>query len=223
MKKLNLILALFALPVLFMACGGEAPVEEVETVEETTIEVVIVNDLGGWDIMEILVDPSDSPWTDNRIDEPLIQGERFAITLEEAGTYDIMLIDEDGDSYSKWAVEIGEDGFTWEVTLDDLDWGDDYDEPYMPEEGEAAVTIYNGLGDWTIWYVYCDPSDGPWGADRLGADLLEPGDEFTFFVPAGNTYDIKVEDVDGDTYTLWGIDIDEEGYYWEVTLSDIDG
>ena len=33
---------------------------------------------------------------------------------------------------------------------------------------------------------------------------------------------MKVEDEDFDTYTLWGIDVDENGYEWAVTLDDID-
>lgn len=314
MKKLHLLIAFLALPVLFFACGsGEAPVEDTtEPVEETEIEVVIVNGLGSWDIAEIWIDSSDGAWTESRIDEPLAPGAEFSLILDEAGDYDIEVIDEDGDSYSLWIVEIDEDGYEWEVTLEDMDWGDggedvtvtienglgswtlwygycspsdnddwgddrfgsellapgesisfevmsgdyydfkcideDDDEYYLWDvwvddegfvwevdlsymdnslveagsDGDAAITFYNGLGDWTIWYVYGDPSDGPWGEDRLGSELLEPGEEFTFYVPAGDTYDFKVEDGDGDTYTLWGIDVDENGFYWEVELSDMD-
>jgi hypothetical protein len=50
---------------------------------------------------------------------------------------------------------------------------------------------------------------------------MEPGDDVTISVPAG-TYDIKVVDEDGDSYTLWGVEIGAEGYQWAVTLADID-
>ena len=37
------------------------------------------------------------------------------------GTWDIQVVDEDGDSYTIWTEEIGQTGFTWNVTLDDMD------------------------------------------------------------------------------------------------------
>jgi uncharacterized cupredoxin-like copper-binding protein len=309
MKKLHLILALVALPVLFVACGGQTPAPVNEDAGDA-IEVTIVNGLGSWNINEVWVDASDGPWTENRLTGTIEPGEEFTVELTEAGTYDIQVIDEDGDTYTMWLVDVDENGYEWEVTLDDLDWateevtitvenglgswdiwyiygctsdsddwgfnqlesdvlapgesttftvqsGDWYD--FMAEdedgdtyvildqyidgdftwevnfdymdnsfalgagaEGDAPVTIYNGLGDWTIWYIYCDPTSSDWGEDRLGSELLNPGEEYTFYVPAGDTYDIQVEDEDGDTYTLWGEYIDEAGIYWEVTLSDLD-
>ena len=316
MKKLHLLMALALLPVLFFGCGGgEAPVEdspEDVEVEEVEIEVVIINDLGDWDIAEIWVDASDGAWTENLIDEAVAPGAEFSVILEEAGSYDIWITDEDGDTYTRYGIEIDGHGYEWAVTLDDGDWNtngeevtvtinnelgswtiwyayvclsededwgedrfgsellepgqsisfdvesgnyydfrciDEDDDEYIlldvwvgddgfvwdvvlddmdnsfaevSMDGDAAITIYNGLGDWTIWYVYGDPSDGAWGEDRLGSELLAAGEEFTFYVPAGVSYDFKVEDEDGDTYTLWGIDIDENGFYWEVELSDMD-
>ncbi|MCK5785651.1 MAG: hypothetical protein KAH54_03725 [Candidatus Sabulitectum sp.] len=315
MKKIYLLMALMAFPVLFLACGsGEAPAtDEPEEVEETEIEVVISNGLGSWDIAEIWVDPSDGAWTDNLIDEILAPGEEFTVVLEEAGSYNLWITDEDGDTYTRYGVEINQRGYEWEVTLEDMDdwgtdevtvtiendlgdwiiwyaycspssdseWGEDrlgtelleqgesvsfevmsgdyYDfmvededgdvytllDEWVDEDGflwvvdlsdmdntfeseiegsggDATVTIHNGLGDWTIWYVYGDPSDGPWGEDRLGSELLEPGEEMSFRVHSGQDYDFKVEDGTGDTYTRWNVFVDTDGYYWEVTLSDLD-
>jgi len=307
MKNTYLLTALVVLSALFFACGSSQP-PVAETPDETKIDVAFTNGLGSWNIDEIWIDASDGPWSENRITEPLEPGVEFSLSLDEAGTYDIQVIDEDGDTYTLWGVEIGADGFAWEVTLEDLDygtgadvevtienglgswdlwygyctsssndgWGEDrfgseilapgesisfmvpsgdwydfmvedvdgdtyvlYDQWIDAEgfvwevqlsdmdnsaaaEGNAPITIYNGLGDWSIWYVYGDPSDGAWGDDRLGSSVLEPGEEFTFYVAAGDTYDFKVEDEDGDTYTLWGIDVAENGYYWEVTLNDMD-
>lgn len=300
MKKLHLV---FALPMLFMACGGTGE-PAADTVN--AIEVVIVNGLGSWNIEEVMVDPSDGPWSENRLAEALKPGEDITIVLAAEDSYDIMITDEDGDTYTMWGVDIDKNDFRWEVTLDDLDglsedvtitvenglgnwnvfylycsnsdddsWGEDIlgDEILAPNEsltftvqsgewydflaededgdsyvlfdefidgdftwvidfdymdmeempeGDAEVTIYNDLGDWSIWYVYCDPTSSDWTEDRLGSEVLHPGNEFTFYVPAGDSYDIKVEDEDGDSYTIWGVDIDESGYYWEVTLSDLD-
>ncbi|MCK5785594.1 MAG: hypothetical protein KAH54_03440 [Candidatus Sabulitectum sp.] len=86
----------------------------------------------------------------------------------------------------------------------------------------APVTIENDLGSWTIWYVYGDPSDSPWGDDRLGSDLLDPGETLTFYVPAGDYYDFKCVDEDDDVYTIWEVWVDEDGFYWSVDLSDMD-
>jgi hypothetical protein len=110
-------------------------------------------------------------------------------------------------------------GFTIEDILEAPYMDDDY---YMETgDGDCPIDIYNGLGDWTIWYIYVDLATDPWGDDRLGSELLYPGEMFTVWVDPG-TYDIQVEDEDGDTYTLWGVEIDETGYYWEVTLADMD-
>lgn len=309
-------MALILFPVLFFACGsGEAPaVDASESDEVEEIEVVIINGLDGLDIEQIWIDPFEDFSNDNflDLDEVLAPGDEFRTILEEADTYDIEIVDESGDTYSLWGVEIDEHGFEWEVTPEDCDlydngetvtvtientlgswtlwygyctlsdddgWGEDRfgsellepgesitfevspgyfydfrcidedDDEYIlwdewvgtdgfhwevdlsdmdnsgvisSDEGDAPITICNGLGDWAIWYIHGDPSDGPWGEDRLGAELLEPAEEFTFFVPAGYTYDFKVEDEDGDTYTLWGIYVDEDGFYWEVELSDMD-
>ncbi len=38
--------------------------------------------------------------------------------MVDPGTYDIQIIDEDGDTYSLWEVEIGPEGYQW-----GLHWG----------------------------------------------------------------------------------------------------
>jgi len=315
MKKFNLFIALLALPVLFLACGdGEAPVNDTpEEVEDVTVEATIINGLEDLEVTEVWIDPSDAAsWSENLMDDPILPGDEFTVTLDGAQSYDLWIEDENGGVYTRYGIEIDTHDYEWEVVLEDGDWqtseeeveitinnelgnwtlwycycstsdddswgedrfgseildadesftfevmsGDYYDIKVIDDEDDeyiiwdvwvgedgyvwdvelsdmdnserddvseagAPITIYNGLGDWTIWYAYGDPSDGPWGEDRLGSDLLSAGDEFTFYVPAGDTYDFKVEDEDGDTYTLWGIDVDEDGFYWEVELSDMD-
>ncbi|HRY61820.1 MAG TPA: hypothetical protein P5266_06430, partial [Candidatus Fermentibacter sp.] len=72
-------------------------------------------------------------------------------------------------------------------------------------------------------YAYCNPSStSDWGSDRLGSSTIVPGDSYTFYVPAGDYYDIYCQDEDGDTYTLWEVWIDASGFYWSVDLGDID-
>jgi len=145
---------------------------------------------------------------------------------------------EDGDELLEFALEDGEwridletqisDGFSEGLegsglTIEEILEGEPevtYDYP-SSGDGICPIDFYNELEDYTIFYVYVDLSTDPWGEDRLGAYLLEPGDLFTVWVDPG-TYDLRVEDEDGDTYTLWDVEVDEDGVYWYVTLADMD-
>ncbi len=196
----------------------------IETGEGSTY-IAITNDLQGWDIYWVYVDPTGSPWSDDLMGSDILYQDDQLIVRVDPGTYDIQVEDEDGDTYTLWEVEVDAAGFEWFVTLDDMDpmSGDEIVEGVSLETGEgiAPVTIVNDLGGWDIHYVFVDPSDGPWGDDRLGADILTGSSDITVWVDPG-TYDIRVQDVDDDTYTVWGIDVDENGYEWAVTLADMD-
>lgn len=188
--------------------------------------VSLVNDLQGYDVFYVYVSPADSDdWGEDMLGSEILYQDDELIVWVDPGTYDIQMVDEDGDSYTRWEVVVDEDGYEWWVTLDDMDMMTDVESagPVSLEtgEGSAPVTIVNDLGAWDIYYVYVDPSDGPWGDDRLEADILTSESRITVMVDPG-TYDMRVEDEDGDTYTLWGIDVGEEGYEWSVTLADMD-
>ncbi|MBN1435287.1 hypothetical protein JW921_11040 [Candidatus Fermentibacterales bacterium] len=187
--------------------------------------VEITNALGSWTIRYVYVDPSDAPWGDDRLGEELLYPGDVITIHVDPGTYDIQVEDEDGDTYTLWGVDLDAGGYYWEVTLGDIDggWTDEGEGGgyYETGDGTAPVTIYNDLGSWTIWYVYVDPSDAPWGDDRLGSDLLYPGETITVWVDPGE-YDLRVQDEDDDTYTLWNVSVGEAGYSWDVSLDDID-
>lgn len=178
----------------------------------------IVNNLGDYAIywVSIVEAGGDIYWDSTEYCQSIIvyEGEELNILIEP-GTYDIQIEDVDGDTYTRYAVEITREPYVWEVALEDMD----ISAPIG--EGTAPVTIVNDLGSYDIWYIYCDLSTDPWGDDRLGSEILAAGDSFTFYVNPG-LYDIKCEDVDGDTYTLWGVDIPATGYTWNVTLGDMD-
>lgn len=144
---------------------------------------------------------------------------------------------EDGDELLEFALEDGEwridletqisDGFSEGLAGSDVTIEEILEAPYVTYDyassgdGSCPIDFYNELGDYDIWFVYVDLSTDPWGADRLGADLIEPGGVFTVWVDPG-IYDLRVEDEDGDTYTLWDVEVDEDGVYWDVTLADMD-
>ncbi len=178
----------------------------------------IVNTLGDYAIywVNIVEAGGDIYWDSTEYCQSVIvyEGEELNILLAP-GTYDIQIEDVDGDTYTRYAVEITRETYLWEVKIEDIDAAE------TVGEGSAPVTIVNDLGTYDIWYIYCDLSNEPWGDDILGSEILAAGDSFTFYVNPG-IYDIKCEDVDGDTYTLWGVEIPEAGYTWNVTLGDMD-
>jgi hypothetical protein len=116
---------------------------------------------------------------------------------ESTGTFDIMAVDENDQSYSleSRVFEDGEEQ-TVEITEDDV-----CDEP--PAENYVELTIENGL-DYDVYYLFVSPSDSDmWGADILDEEtILSSGDEATFFVPLDQavTYDVAAIDEDGDQY-----------------------
>lgn len=225
MRKVAVMLGIFALAMI-AGCGQQE--QEAQVPEQDTLpEITIINGLEAWNIYAILIDPSDSPWSEDRLgeDEILAPGESFTLEVTE-GSWDIMVTDEDFDTYTLWQVEIGSEGYVWNVTLEDIDtaWDEEeFGEQLILETGEGAapVVITNNLDGWDIYFVYVSPPDSDWGDDCLGMDILAQDDEITVWVDPGN-YDIRAEDVDGDTYTLWDVEVDVDGYYWFVTLEDID-
>ena len=106
MKKIVTVLALLLTATLISGCSGNVPVK-------------ITNDLGAWNIEEVLIDLSENPWGENLLTETLTPGDDETFMVAP-GTYDIMLIDEDGDEYTRWEVEIGSGGYDWAVTLEDM-------------------------------------------------------------------------------------------------------
>ena len=107
MKKVAAILAVVLAATFIAGCGGN-------------VHVKITNDLGAWNIEEIYIDPSDQPWGDSRITDVMEPGDQVTISVP-AGTYDLQIVDEDGDTYTRWGVEIGSSGYEWAVTLSDID------------------------------------------------------------------------------------------------------
>lgn len=210
MKKAILLLA--ALGLLASVTAG-------------TIE--IINDTGGWDIYYIYISSAyDDSWGSDWLgdSEILYSGNSVAFSVPN-DVYDFKLIDEDGDEYIRYGVDVS-GYYEWYVTLDDLgeyDYSSDYYDGGDTVYGNAPVTIYNDTGGYDIWYIYANPSDySEWGDDRLGSEILYSGDEYTFWVDGGDYYDIQCEDEDGDTYTFWEMWVGSDGLYLPVDLGDLD-
>jgi hypothetical protein len=185
----------------------------------------ISNDTGSYEFYFVYISPADSDsWGDDWLgsEETISPGYSRSFNLDN-GSYDVMVEDEDGDTYTFWNVGVS-GTVSMSVGLGNLGeqtWGSGTTTT-TSSTGSAAITISNDLGSYTIWNVYGDPSDSAWGEDRLGSETLAPGESFTFYVPSGEYYDFKCVDEDDDTYTLWEVWVGDDGFYWSVDLSDID-
>ena len=125
----------------------------------------------------------------------------YILYPDECNSFDIMAIDEEGDSYFIWDYEIC-DGYEeeLEITLDD--WDDEF------ELDLEEVTIINDTG-YDIWYIFISPSDSDmWGIDHLDDEtILYDGDSVEFLAPAGASFDVMLVDEDEDTYSKYNTEL----------------
>lgn len=133
MKSRNFALATAVVVFLLVGCGDN-------------IEVVFTNDLGDWNITEIWI-ASGVTSTENHIAGPLRPGEDFTVFFDEAGTYDIMIVDEYGDSYTHSNIEIGPEGYRWKVTLSDMDDSGQHLMTDRPTDPLVTLALENGWYD----------------------------------------------------------------------------
>ncbi len=99
----------------FLACGNDNPASS------ETITLTIINDLRRFTIHFVYISPSESDsWGRDRLgtDNILAPEERIMLELEK-GTYDIRIVDEDGEEYIKRNLQLNSD-YTWQVRLSDL-------------------------------------------------------------------------------------------------------
>jgi hypothetical protein len=87
------------------------------------VKVKIVNGLGSWDIEYVYIsDTEEDDWGQNSLPMNVIlaPGDSIEIAVG-AGTFDIQVVDEDGDTYTRWEQTVPEEGYRWEVTLGEID------------------------------------------------------------------------------------------------------
>ena len=85
--------------------------------------------------------------------------------------------------------------------------------------------IENGTGSWTFFWIYVsDSRSDQWGPDQLGSNVLRPGQRIQIPITGGigtTTWDIRIVDEDGDSYTLMRRSI-RNNEVIRVTLADLD-
>lgn len=88
--------------------------------------------------------------------------------------------------------------------------------------GSCSVVVRNGLNGLAIHNVYCSLSTSDsWGEDLLGPSILGTGSELGLNIDPG-VYDIQIYDSMEHSYTVWQVEVDENGVLWEVTAADMD-
>ncbi len=101
-----------ALLMLFIATGCFDPEK-----------IIITNGLENKNIEHIYVSRgSEDEWGINSLPEwnPLLPGESHEVTITP-DTYDVQVVDEDGNTYTIWDREVREDDLLWEVIPTDVD------------------------------------------------------------------------------------------------------
>ncbi len=88
--------------------------------------------------------------------------------------------------------------------------------------GTCEFGLRNDLTNLSLWNVYCSPSNSDsWGEDWLASSILGSGSEIGIWLEE-DVYDIQLVDSEGNTYTLWQVELNEEGVFWPVTEMDRD-
>ena len=196
------IISAAAALLLLAGCGTrKAPVGIVNRLEVEYIIAVQTRAPGG-------------EWSENHLESSLAPGVSRSF-MATPGGIEIMATDNLGRTYILSDTTLSEEGMVWEVTQDTRAIAD------SPWAGDCPVTITNDLGAWRITKVFCSPSDASEWGDNWITTSIAASESVTINVEPG-TYDIRVEDNDGDTYTRWGVEITGSGFKWSPTLQDMD-
>jgi hypothetical protein len=178
-------------------------------------ELEITNALGSYDICDIYVYADSSARRGpDLLDGRLQPGETWATELAIGG-YDIIIVDEDGDTYSYEGIPVDGNGHLLRVMLDDLNMGHIH-----RGDGSIAVTIENGLPGTSIYFAYAAQIHDQWGADLLGSTVMLPGEKLTVWVLPG-TWHLKLVDQYGTEYVREDLEIGPDGYGWQVGGADV--
>ena len=165
----------------------------------------ITNDTG-YDIYYLHFSHEDTTdWEEDMLGDDILEdGETFQITVTDyaSSIFDFRAQDEDGDTYTIYGIDIATNDLV--LTLDHLD-----DQSSGGNGFDGYINITNRTG-YDIYYLHVSHEDETsWEEDMLGDDILEHGETFEVTVTdyASSIFDIRAQDEDGDTYTVYGIDI----------------
>ncbi|MDX1757222.1 MAG: hypothetical protein R3175_14290 [Marinobacter sp.] len=200
------VLALFS--VLFLFSTSAAAFDGYVDVTNNT----------GYDIYYLYVSNARSDsWEEDVLGDDILEdGEtvRVKVHKQKTSVFDIRAEDEDGDTYTVWELDIATEDLV--LTLDHLDAGNDQG------DFDGYVDVTNNTG-YDIFYLYVSNEESSdWEEDVLGDDILANGETVRVTVnnQDSSVFDIRAEDEDGDTYTIWDLDIATEDLV--LTLDHLD-
>jgi len=133
----------------------------------------------------------------------------YSLPISNNDRYDIRLVDEDDDTYTKQNVLVRPDQSVV-FTFDDFDRGSSI--PVNQGNDGPFVTIVNNTG-YLVYYLYISPTTSDtWGEDRLASNQTLPnGQSVSVRLPyplsVTDKYDIMLEDLDGDTYSKFNVTV----------------
>jgi len=181
-----------------------------------TAPITVTNSLGDYDIAQIYIYPADQANRGEDLQAADLTPGQSAVFQFVPGNYNILIIDEDDDSYFFENLTVPKEGLTKAITLDDLNW----DHQHIGS-GHYPLTITNDLVDYDIWYLYIDPAGTGPANECMGFNIVYTGDKITVWVEPGS-YDIQVVDDTGFTYTYEAFAVSETAATLTVMPEDID-
>lgn len=94
-----------------------------------------------------------------------------------------------------------------------------------PAAGDQLSTLaIHNKSKWAVHHLYLSPAnENEWGPDQLGQKTIDPGGTFTLNSIPCNTYDIKVEDEDGDACMIKGEKFCGHDATWDLTDQELLG
>ncbi|MDR2578345.1 MAG: serine protease [Chitinispirillales bacterium] len=220
-----------------------ATVQIISYSQEATITIV---NRTGYRVHNVYLSlSSDNSWGSDRLGSDILEnGASITIPLVQntPAQYDIRLVDEDRDSYTKMGVRLSPNQ-TVEFTTSDLNRSrSSGSSSRTPSSSGTTITstadsvaadgstlptvrIANRTG-YTGHYLYLSPNDSDdWGDDVLGDNILPSGSTFIARLPrplsVTNRYDIRLTDSDGDTYTQMNVLMTQNGVI-DIVFGDID-
>jgi len=169
-------------------------------------EVVVKNE-SSWAIYYFYMSStSQSEWGEDHLGSDTIStGAEHTLRKIACDSYDIKIIDEDGDECKLMNIRMGcGDSTTWAITSDMLLSCQSATASGGSGEVGGNINVVNN-SNWAIHYLHMSPtSDSNWGPDKLGSSsvIAANGGRFTLSNVACDNYDIKVIDEDQDVCVM---------------------